>query len=456
MDKKKTNPKTSQAPEELMPARYVRQPYPITAMQANLSIQQIRILAGMMKSVQEGVQDMFERKERDPNGQLLLFPEQADDRIHIDFKFSDVVDRPDAYRDVEKIANKFMQMVFRYEDKERGEIKLKHFVYEITYPKRGSKRDRIRFTFTREQAETVFNFTMYSRYLFSVIFYASNKYTARLYMLITSARGFDKEGTGIFHWYVAYEELRRILGCDDKDEAGHWYRKSQKLYKHFKADILKAAERELRQLADEGKSDCWFEFVELPEGFTGEPERFDFITHLSRTGQLEYERVRSNAAAMKLVGYMQETFGMKESKALELTSSVDAANMGTFSEEVHKLAERIDKKSKSINVLQSYAETSIKDIIGKMKPAAPAEELSPKGAEGSVNPQFIAALRAATNKADQYLDQRLSELELDTATKTIRLKGSPIDAFVEWYWTPEKFNEILAEHLPGYSFAVQN
>lgn len=261
-----------------LPVRYIRQPYPISAMQADLSRQQIRVLVGMMQSVQDGVQNMFERGK--DNNQLLLFPDMPDDRVHIDFKFNEVVERPDAYRDVEKVADKFMKMVFRYEDKEKGEVTLSHFVDSITYPKRGSKRDKIRFTFTREQAQVVFNFTMYSRYMLSVASEAESKHTARIYMLITSARGFDREGSGIFHWYVTYEELRRMLGCDDKDEHGHWFRKSQKLYKHFKADVLRTAERELKKLADDGKCDCWFEFVELPENFSGEPQRFDFVVHM--------------------------------------------------------------------------------------------------------------------------------------------------------------------------------
>jgi hypothetical protein len=237
----------------------------------------------MMQSVQDGVQDMFERREKD--GQLLLFSDMQDAPIHIDFKFSDVVSRADAYRDVEKVADKFMKMVFRYEDKQKGEVTLSHFVDSITYPSRGSKRDKIRFTFTREQAQTVFNFTMYSRYMLSVASEAESKHTARIYMLITSARGFDREGTGTFHWYVGYEELRRMLGCDEKDERGHWVRQRQKLYKHFKADVLRTAERELKALADEGKSDCWFEFVELPEKFEGEPQRFDFVVHQSEVGE---------------------------------------------------------------------------------------------------------------------------------------------------------------------------
>ena len=276
MEKKKTSSlKAVPDNSRQLSTQYIRQPYPISAIQADLSTQQIRILIGMMQSIQDSVRKMFDRGPKD--GELLLFPDMKDDRLSIDFKFSDVAERPDYYRDVERVAKKFMEMVFRYEDKQKGEITLAHFVDEITYPKRGSKRDRIRFTFTKKQARTVFNFTIYSRYLMTVATTAKSKHTARLYMLITSARGFEQENEGTYHWYVGYEELRRILGCDVKDDSGRWCRKRQKDYKHFKSDILRTAEHELKALADEGKSDCWFEFSEQPENFIGEPKTLDFL-----------------------------------------------------------------------------------------------------------------------------------------------------------------------------------
>lgn len=279
--KTKQQPELAEDSEKQLSSHYIRQPYPISAMQANLTTQQIRILVGMMQSIQDGVRKMFEKNQRTDNGQLLLFPDMQDDHVSVEFKFSDIAVRPDAYRDVETIAEKFMKMVFRYEDKDAGEVTLQHFVDEVTYPKRGSKRDRIVFSFTKKQAQTVFNFTKYSRYMLSVAASANSKHTARIYMLITSARGFERDDAGVFHWYVGYEELRRILGCDEKDAADRWYRKSQKQYKHFKADVLRTAQKELKEMADAGKSDCWFDFAELPEGFDGEPQRFDFIVHLS-------------------------------------------------------------------------------------------------------------------------------------------------------------------------------
>lgn len=279
MEKKKTTSKRKAAPDnpKQLPMQYIRQPYPISAIQADLSTRQIRILVAMMKSIQQGVQQMFERGP--VNGEMLLFPELKDDHVNIEFRFKDIAARSDTYPDVKLIAEKFMRLYFSYEDKQKGEITLAHFVDKVTFPMRNSKRDKIVFSFTREQAQAVFNFTIYSRYLTSVATSAKSKHTARLYMLFTSARGFEQDDNGTFHWYIGYEQLRRILGCDVKDDSGRWYRKRLKTYKQFKFAVLHTAQSELKSLADNGKSDCWFEFSEQPDSYEGEPRTLDFLVH---------------------------------------------------------------------------------------------------------------------------------------------------------------------------------
>lgn len=367
MEKKnKSKKKDSEKKEsKKLPSRYIKQPYSVSAMQADLSRQQIRILVGMMQAIQDGVQQMFEQGKKDEDGQMYLFPDFQDEHVNIDFKFNDVVDRPDAYRHVAEIADKFMHMVFRYEDKSKGEVTLSHFVDKVSYPMRGSKRDKIRFSFTKEQAKAVFNFTMYSRYLQEVAYSAENKYTARLYMLITSARGFDKGHTGMFHWYVGYEELRRILGCDEQDEKGQWLRKAQIQYKHFKSNILKKAEEELHRFADEGRSDCWFEFTELPEDRTGEPERFDFTVHLSTMGKIEDMRQQNNAKMNELADFMLDTWGIEGGAAYTYMHMIDPEKFEGFAKDVHRIAESME--SKTIGNPKRYAEESIAKVVDKYK-----------------------------------------------------------------------------------------
>lgn len=290
--------------EEAIEKRYILQPYPISAIQADLTTQQIRILVAMMKSIQDGVHNMFEKGP--VNGQMILFPDIQEEYLNIDFKFSDVADRPDLYRDVQRLADKFMKIVLRYEDKKKGYVVLSHFVEHVMYPKRGGKRDKIRFQFTREQARTIFNFNMYSRYLMQVAMSSKSKHTARIYMLITTARGFETSKSGIYHYYVKYDELRRILGCDEKDDNDKWYRKNQKIYRQFKANILRTAEGEMKNLFDTCKSDCWFEFKELPEGFVKEPKSIDFIVHTNKCYMIDEENAESNCINEKRDSCMQE------------------------------------------------------------------------------------------------------------------------------------------------------
>lgn len=363
--------KEEQETTEGMPVRYIKQPYPISAMQADLSRQQIRILVGMMQSIQDGVQEMFSNPQRNKDGQLLLFPELEDDHVNIDFKFSDVVDRPDSYKNVEKVADKFMHMVFRYEDKEAGEVTLKHFVEEVSYPSRGSKRDRIRFSFTKRQAQAVFNFTMYSRYLQSVAFNAGNKYTARLYMLFTTYRGYEKNNSGVFHWYVGYAELRRMLGCDEQDEKGTWKQVSQVQYKHFKSNVLKTAETELKGLAEAGKSDCWFEYVELPENWKGQPERFDFLIHLTEIGALES---KSDNPHDELCALLVEKFDYDKEKGSELMK--DVTDIEGMKQKIAEIEESIKKRGAKIRNIQKYVEKCVKEWISSSQPSAPSPQPS--------------------------------------------------------------------------------
>lgn len=359
-----TKDKAGQPMKETRP-KYLRQPYPISAMQADLSKQQIKILVGMMQSIQDGVQEMFERQKR-VEGQLLLFPDMEDDHVNIDFRFSDVVDRPDYYENVEKVAQKFVEMVFRYEDKEAGEVTLSHFVDEVTYPSKGSKRDKIRFSFTKKQAEKVFNFTMYSKYMLSVAFQADSKYTARLYMLISSARGYASAHQGVFHWYVSYQELRRMLGCDVK-EGNQWVTRSRKLYKHFKADILRVAEKELKALADEGKCDCWFEFVELPEDWKGQPKTLDFVVHLSEMGLLEAQRTQEAHRWHAIRQRMQEEWSLSERECSGLLMPLPDRMADPLAERLEKLSEWMKEHAEEIMDRRKYALKSVGDIVQQLR-----------------------------------------------------------------------------------------
>lgn len=254
---------------------YVKQPYPVSAMQADLNLEQLRILAAVMMKLVLSVKGMFDGEKRN-----LAHLCNENGRLEVAVRFSDVTDNPRCYLHVEQSAKAFMALYYRHEDKDRRIIELTHFVDRVHFPSDTKTRKYIMFEFTEEQAEKILDFNIYSTYLASVIYNINRKYAARLYMLFNSMRGYARNGCSTFHWYVDYGELRKILGIDEAISRTSVKQKAYKLYKDFKKRVLEESARELRELADEGRSDCWFEYREMPDDFEGHPERLDFTVHV--------------------------------------------------------------------------------------------------------------------------------------------------------------------------------
>ena len=253
----------------------VKQPYPVSAMQADLDLQQLRILAAVMMKLVGTVRDMFEDGKRN-----LAHLCNKYGRLEVEVMFKDVTDIPANYSHVERSAKAFMALCYRHEDKDRRIVELTHFVDRVHFPSDTKTRKYIVFEFTEEQAEKILDFNFYSTYLASVVFNINHKYAARLYMLFNSMRGYAKSGDSTFHWYIDYGELRKILGIDEVISRTSVKQKAYKQYKDFKKRVLESSAKELKLLADMGKSDCWFEYRELPDSFDGHPERLDFTVHV--------------------------------------------------------------------------------------------------------------------------------------------------------------------------------
>ena len=114
-EKKQTNqsqPETDASDAKSLPMRYIRQPYPISAIQADLSTQQIRILVGMMQSIQDGVQKID-----------LLRTRQFGNKIYIDLEIS--VKRDISLIDAHEIAENVHDAV------EQNFPKVKHVMIHV-------------------------------------------------------------------------------------------------------------------------------------------------------------------------------------------------------------------------------------------------------------------------------------------------------------------------------------
>jgi len=388
--------------DNTIPVRYIKQPFPISAMYGDLTLQQTHIVVEMMDILQEKVDKLFKVHKENGTEMILFSDEEFDEDglANIDVKFSSLASRPDSYRDVEKITAGLMSSFIKIEDEEAdGEVQLEHFLDSIRYPKKGSKRDVVRFRFTKPQARRIFNYKRYSKYLKHVARNAKSKHTARLYMLITTNRELGK-------WYVSYAELRRILGCDVYDEQKKEYVvKRCAQYKHFKSDVLRVAENELKELADNNLADCYFDFEEIfPHGKkTGDPEKFVFNIYKSQMGELEDLRAKNNVRFYDLQQFMQNQFDMTYAECMQIVNKIDDDIYEQFSIRVHEINESIIKQGDKILSKKKYAIKSLNEALAEFTP-----EITPMDENPEVVPPKIEEKDKAEIKVPQ-LDEETKE-----------------------------------------------
>lgn len=398
--------------QELMPLKYIIQPYPITAMQANLSQRQIHILVAMMQQLQHDIKNFIGNKKK--TGQLSLFDATNTDYVTIEIKYSDVCDRPDCYRDVERVAETFMDVVFRYEDTEEHEIMLKHFVDNVTFSTKGSKRNSIRFTFTKEQAVQVFNLTMFSKYIKSSVLNINSKYTSRLYMFFSTFRGTEKAGTGVFHCYTRYEALRRMLGCDENVN-GEWKAVNNQEYRFFKKNVLKVAMDEMKAMSEKGLCDFWFEYKELPKGFKGKPESFDFIIYLNDIGKTESRKTDAAKVEMDLREVLKGELKLTDRECSRLLDGVELDDMPYLRERAMQIAEAIRKKGDAIKEAKAYAKKSMSEAIKDLADKRQTEQAQATPAPASEQQETPKVVKLYSEE-DAKLFQQVKDITFDIAT----------------------------------------
>ena len=366
--KSKDNKETK---ESKAPVKYIKQPYPVSEVRGNFTMQQTHILVEMMDQLQEKIESRMSEQ------QMQLFKDEDFDdngQVHILVKFSDVVSRPDYYKEVEQLAKSMMQMYIKSEKEEEGStvVELQSFIDKVSYTKKGSKRNYIKFSFNRAQVKQLFNLSRYSRYLKSVTKGAKNKYSVRLYMLMTSGRKFGK-------WNVSYNELRRIFGFDEYNAVNKKYEVVKyPQYKLFKAAVLKVAEKELRELAENGASDCWFEYEEhiTPEQLSAKNKdgvvdieenrrkylQFEFILHTTEMGALEDDRREEARYNIELDKRLKEEFDQTPTQRRKILEAC-AGMLGELANKLDYLSKFLEGKDDK----RGYANKALTEFVKELK-----------------------------------------------------------------------------------------
>lgn len=358
---------------------WIKQPYALSVMRGDLSLTQTHIMVELMGALQVKINDFISHMGEEGNA---VFKEEDFDEegvAHVDVPLAAVSNRPDYYNEVERMALRLMSTTIKKPETVEGQkmIRYSHVFHDIYVPSEDTERNRrlgfIRFTFDRTQAKDIFDFTRYSKYIKAVARNSSSQYTSRLYMIITAYKGF---GT----WKVDYSELRKILGfyVYEQGESGkfEWVEKKYTEYRQFKRRVLATAETELRELAQKGEADCYFEFSEIyPEGKkNGTPEKILFTITTSDMGESEN---RSSQMARKIIDiedFLKQEFGFRTTDIRQILPHINQDNVDTFIAKINDVKAYIIKNEGKIKDKKKYAITAINNMFMDYQEAI-AEEI---------------------------------------------------------------------------------
>lgn len=354
--------------------KYVRQPWPMTTITRNLTLQETHIFAELMDIIGDRVTALFNNRDANTvNGQLNLFKDEdfnEDGVAYIDLPLRTLTNRADCYADIEAVAEKLKDSNIKWNETNDEEI-LEHnmnlFVDTITVrDKRTNRRTGVvRFVISKYQARYFFNFARYSRYIKAVVRNCKSVYTARLYMIITANRNFGK-------WSTSYSELRKILGCTIFDEeTKEWKEYRYKDYKNFKFKTLKVAESELKELAEKGEVDCYFDFEEdygdQKMTLSNNPVKILFTIHKTAIAELE-DSSKGNLRYSDVNAKLCEMFGFTPFEADQILAEVDEDKLDILIRRAKEIAEIIVGQGSRIKNKKAYAIKSLKEAINTFVP----------------------------------------------------------------------------------------
>lgn len=366
---------------------WIKQPYALSVMRGDLSLTQTHIMVELMGALQVKINDFIAHMGEEGNAVFKEEDFNENGVAHVDVNLAAVSNRPDYYADVESMAYRLMGATIKRPEEVEGMkmMKLSHVFDSISVPfednERGRRKGFIRFYFNREQAKEIFNFTRYSKYIKAVARNSSSQYTSRLYMIITAYKKFGQ-------WEVDYSELRKILGflAYEEDENGQWrwVEKKYTEYRQFKRRVLNTAADELRDLAEKGEADCYFDFQEIyPAGKKkGTPEKILFTITVSDLGR---EQNHSASFAKKLIAvedFLKHDFGFRTSEIRQMLPRINDDNIDVFIAKMNEVKKYIDKEESKILDKKKYAFTALRNVIDDFEEAIAEEVLDDSSMNG--------------------------------------------------------------------------
>lgn len=392
-EKKKKRVVKRTIPKEVIPLNeqtWLLQPVAVTAMRHDYDVVQTKILVNIIQQMQEAIRNEWLNHKK-PETQLELFNNQefADKfgegafnpskEIVLKMAYSDCGCNPRRYNELvvalEQLASTIVHIPIK--DKSGKQYTQIGHLCKVIFPNstRGKYERHFYIKIENEVAVRLLNIEMgVHKYLKDVVFNTKNRYVQRLYMYISSWR--DKE-----YCAISVDQLRKMLRLENKYE--RWI----KFYTH----VIQDAQKELKEKADAGLVDIYFEAEKIYKNGKkcGEPQEIRFHIFKSAAGELYDEIAGFKSRKVKAGDFIKEKWHIVGTDLKTILSRITPEN---------------------VDRLATYL-TSLEPAIRKRI----AEGLSP-------DKQHIYAFRCITNEMDKW--EREDSLG-DENKKTVTIQHLP-------------------------------
>ncbi len=422
------------------------QPYGITMLKGDLSPMKVNMMVELIDHFQDKMKEQLYNKAHNYI-QGDLFSDGIIPPVKISFRDLEV--RPDNYDELHRAAEELSTLTYEtYTENEEGvtmrnilplfsriSIPTKKIDSAIDNPdeKYNYKHNKRRLGYVEIvlnpevglQALTIDR--SFTRYIKEMTRNRRCVYTGRLYMFISTFCNLGK-------WIIDYQEFRRLLGFTVAKEVNGKMVEEIVQYPNFsdvKRRVLEPPMKELKELAETGKVNCYYEYEPIYEGGKkrGNPAKLHFRiikTDLGRALDSQTETVQDIA---EIKNFLENELGLSKRDAKSLCCFLTNENKNGFRQKMMEVKAYVADPKHNVKKPHVYAITALKNWISDSIPVAEEVKDEVKNAAAS------KAAVATEATEDKTVEVALSSEDKDRWMKFLDYMKEDVsqDEYKTWF-----------------------
>ncbi|MBR4240045.1 MAG: replication initiation protein [Prevotella sp.] len=336
------------------------QPIAVTMMRHDYSLIQIRILVSIVENLQQILHGILNNQRA---RQLELFTTDEldeDGRMPIRLPFKalkvDANHYPQLRTSLKMLAS--IPVEIPYKSPEGKKFKKITNLCDVYIPEDNSYNKYAVLKIDKSVAERLVSLELgYHRLGKQIVFNCRNRYTQRIYMFIES---WVEKGRAV----IKTDEFRKMLRLEDS------YHKFSDVVRR----VLQPAADELRELAEQGFSDCWFDYEKKYDHGQrgGEPDELVFRIHRTENGIDKQLEQISQAQRERIAQMLVRHFDFTPANARKLSERVNGDNYSDVFTKLTDLYSRL-RTDYSIRDKAAYVFASLDRLFKEHEVQEPEE-----------------------------------------------------------------------------------